>query len=97
MAETLSMPTPKTEAPTKERMVKVKLLYDVWIEGIDPKTGEKGIIRVKTNTPVLDEDGNIKVDPKSKAPILIQEIVELPVSVAQRLVDLDKAKRIDAL
>jgi hypothetical protein len=97
MAETLSMPTPKTEAPAKEREVEVKLLHDVWIEGIDPDTGQKGVVRIRTNTPVLDENGNIKVDPKSKAPILIQEIRKLPVSVAQMLVDQKKAERVDAL
>lgn len=89
----------RAEARTDgERKVKIKLLNDVWIE--DPThedAGKDGIRRVKTNIPVLNEDGSQKIDPKTKAPITTHSVVDLPLSVAKMMIDAGKAERMDPL
>ena len=95
MSETLSIPTPDAAPkPKAERKVQVKLLHDVWIANPDV---ESGIERIRTNIPVLDENGNMTVDPKSKALVTTQSIVDLPVSVAKLMIDQGKAVRMDPL
>lgn len=97
--ETLSaapMPAP-APAPTQERLVRVKLLHDVWLEAIDPETGGKYVKRYTTNTPVLDDNGSPMVNKKTRAPIVTIEEYDLPVSIAQKLVDLEKARAVITL
>jgi hypothetical protein len=89
------IPTPPAELPKAkaERKVSIKLLNDVWIE--NPDTHE--IERVRTNIPVLDENGNQAVDKKTKAPVTTQIVVEIPVSIAKMLIEQGKAERMDPL
>ena len=95
MADTLSMPS-KT-APAKEeteRMVSVKLLHDVWI----PNAAETGgSMRIRTNIPVLDDEGNPKIDRKSKSAVTTHTVAELPISIAKQMIDEGKALRMDPL
>ena len=91
---TLTMPKPVPAAPPVERKVSVKLLHDVWISNPDVPGG---IERIMTNIPVLDDMGNIKIDPKSKTVISTQSIVDLPLSVAKKMIDEGKAVRMDPL
>ena len=73
---------------TAEKTVPVLLNNDVWL---DDGT------RVRTNIPVLDSNGNQKVDPVSRAPITEQVTVDLPVSIAKKLIAEGKAERRDPL
>lgn len=79
---------------TPEKTIPVLLKHDVWL---DDGTGTGNTIRITTNTPVTDENGNPKVDPKSKAPITVQEIRNIPISVAKMLIAAGKAERRDPL
>lgn len=84
--------------PAAERRVSVKLLSDVWIS--DPghsESGPDGIRRVMTNIPIKDANGNIQVDPKSKTIVCTQSIVELPLSIAKKMIEAGKAERMDPL
>jgi hypothetical protein len=100
---TLTMPNksaapPAASEPAAERRVPVKLLSDVWIsEPGHADATPDGIRRIRTNIPVKDDLGNIKVDPKSKSIISTQSIVDLPVSIAKAMIDQGKAERMDPL
>ncbi|MGL4527344.1 MAG: hypothetical protein ACRCUC_10230 [Aestuariivirga sp.] len=76
-------------APKTEKTVEVELLADVWL---DDGTGTGGTIRVTTNTIQYDEDGRMKIDPKSLAPITVVEKRKIPASLAKSLVELGKAR-----
>ena len=101
MADNIS-PTPKTTLtlpgdktiPEPERMVKIKLLHDYWIQ--DPNN-PKETIRLRTNTLILDEDGNPIVDKKSKNYLSKHECYDIPVSQARVLIEAGKAERMDPL
>jgi hypothetical protein len=80
-----------------EKTIPVLLRNDVWIETGKDAKGEPIIERITTNTPVLDVDGNPRVDPKSKAPITMQEVRDLPISVAKMLIAAGKAERRDPM
>ena len=82
---------------TPEKTIPVLLLNDVWIQTGEDAKGQPIIERVTTNTPVLDENGFPKVDKKSKAPIVTQEVRNLPISVAKMLIEQGKAHRRDPL
>jgi len=95
---TLAMPGTQAAPEASERKVSVQLLYDVWIndpghEDSDPT----GIRRVRTNIPVLDDEGNPKIDRKTKSPVTTYSIVELPISIAKKMIDAGKANRMDPL
>jgi hypothetical protein len=80
-----------------EKTIPVLLKHDVWIETGKDAKGEPIIERITTNTPVLDENGNPRVDPKSKAPITVQEIRDVPISIAKKLIAEGKAERRDPM
>lgn len=98
-SNTLSMPEtqPTLVSHQSERKVEVELLHDVWVEDRDHPESVDGIRRIKTNIPVLDEDGNPKVDKKSKTAIVTLTKTLLPVSFAKKLIDSGKANRADPL
>jgi hypothetical protein len=83
MADTIALP---------EKTIPVLLKHDVWLDD-----GLGGTVRITTNTPVLDENGNPKVDPKSKAPVTVQEVRQIPISVAKKLIAEGKAERRDPM
>ena len=94
---TLTLPNKTAQAPETERMVEVELLSDVWIDiakhpGVSDSDG-----RIRTNIPVLDEDGNPKINKASKSPVVTLSKVMLPVSMAKKLISEGKANRIDPL
>ena len=94
---TLTLPADKPAQVESERKVEVTLLHDVWIEDKDHEESVNGIRRVRTNIPVLDENGNPTVDKKTKSPITNTVNVALPVSIAKKLIDAGKALRADPL
>ena len=94
---TLTLPNKTAQAPETERMVEVELLSDVWIEDKNSSDSIGGILRVRTNIPVLDEDGNPKINKASKSPMVTLSKVMLPVSMAKKLISEGKANRIDPL
>ena len=94
---TLAMPGTQA-APEVERKISVELLHDVWISDPGHEESDKdGIRRIRTNIPVLDEDGNPKIDRKTKSAVTTQVITELPISVAKTMIAAGKANRMDPL
>ena len=65
------------------KLVTVTLLSDIWDD-----SGE----RIRTNVPVLDENGRARFDPKTGAPVVTKTIVDLPAKLAKKLVDSGAAK-----
>ena len=85
---------PAPETPQAERTVKIKLLSDYWMQ--DP-ANPKETIRLRTNTLILDDDGNPIVDRKTKNYMSKHECYDIPVSQARALIDAGKAERLDPL
>jgi hypothetical protein len=93
---TLTLPN-KTESD----LVEIILKNDVWIENKEKNsTNPDDTIRLRTNTPVLDEEtGAPKVDRKTKLPVTKLERYHVPRIVAMNLyknhhcefVDIEKA------
>lgn len=97
---TLKMPTAQTALVAEvhaERMVEVELLNDVWVEDKDNPESVGGIRRIKTNVPVLDQDGNPMMNKATKTPITTLTKSSLPVSLAKKMIDAGKANRADPL
>lgn len=80
------------DTKTAEKTVPVLLKNDVWIED---SNGE--VVRIRTNIPRLDQDGNLLVDRKSKTVVSDQIVTHLPVSIAKKLIAEGKAERADPL
>ena len=97
---TLTLPGKAAQTEVKaesERKVDVILTHDVWIDAPDHPESIEGILRIRTNVPVLDPDGNPVVDKKSKTAVTTLTTASLPISVAKKLIDEGKAKRADPL
>ena len=100
---TLKMPSqqaaliPEQAASTEERKIEVELTHDVWVEDKTHPDAENGVLRIRTNLPVLDDEGNPKIDKKSKTAIVTLARAMLPVSVAKKFIAEHKANRIDDL
>ena len=98
MPETTVAEKPVAPAePSKEREVSVELLSDVWVSDDTHEDSVGGIRRIRTNLPVLDENGNPKIDKATKTMIVTHATASLPVSLAKKLIDSGKAKRADPL
>lgn len=93
---TLGMPSANA-APEAERKVEVILKHDVWVEDKDNPDSVEGILRIRTNIPVLDENGNPLVDRKSKTAVTTFTKAMLPVSLAKKLIAEGKVERADPL
>ena len=76
------------DAPPEKRKVKVKLLNDVW--------DEDGV-RIRTNVPVIGDDGNIVVDQKTKQAVTTLTVVDLDVGIARKMIEAGTAIRMDPL
>lgn len=85
MADKSAPATP--DAPPEKRKVKVKLLNDVWPDGI----------RICTNVPVIGEDGNVVVDQKTKQAVTTLTVVDLDIDLARKMIDNGTALRMDPL
>ena len=96
---TLSVPSTQAapELPQAERMVEVELLHDVWVEDKEHPDSVGGVLRIRTNVPVLDEDGNPKINKGSKTAVVTLTKAKLPISLAKKLIDAGKANRADPL
>ena len=74
--------------PKAEKTVPVLLRHDVWLEDGT---------RVRTNIPRLDAEGNIQVERKSRTLLVDQVTVDLPISLAKKLIAEGKADRADPM
>lgn len=73
----------KIMANNEVEMIEVELLVDVWDENGN---------RLETNIKEYDEDGRLKVDPKSRTPITTTRTYKINADLAEKLINEGKAR-----